>query len=370
MPIPDASSTSSSERVARRAIDVARRASLVRRIATFALPCALTVGVVGGGAWALRDSLRLAPQFQSGVEALVSDLDRWRVGPPGGERAVIFGDSLTACGDGVTVGSALAARMNARGRPIDVGRAAFMGFRPVQYQYLLDDVLAGAPRLAIIQVNPALLDPGPPPPLRRATFLALSRKLSLARALRLRSTLTDEGLTLFDPFIYRVEAWLDLLYVVDGVQDRWQTAVNGASRRVSQLLDPRTPREDVRGWTRLVSEYRRERHSGRPEREAEVVALLGDTRRELRGAGARVVFYVGPIPPPDGQWRPAAEQRLAVQLDDLRQAVGAAHGEWLDLHALAVPRFHDVGGHLFPDGCDRVAAALEAAIVPPLEPLR
>jgi hypothetical protein len=85
--------------------------------------------------------------------------------------------------------------------------------------------------------------------------------------------------------------------------------------------------------------------------------VLREMYRELRQAGAQVLFYVSPT-----QYR-GGPDRADGTLEAVRMAVGAAPAEWFDLRDL-VPKeeFRDYGDHMVPAGCERVAAAIHAAL--------
>jgi hypothetical protein len=126
----------------------------------------LTLGIVLGGVWLERERLRLPGPLQGDVSReLLPRLERWaRERPPGTAGAAVFGDSRNDCRQGVTVGTALEAELRRHERAVAVVDVAHPMFRSLQFYYLLGDVLAGRPAIAVIEVNAAFVWPNPPPP--------------------------------------------------------------------------------------------------------------------------------------------------------------------------------------------------------------
>ena len=337
-----------------------------RRLLTLGFSCAITLALVLGCAWRARERLRLAPEWSGNVEATaLRALSEWRTrrrAPPV-VGAVLFGDSRVDCQDGVTVGTALAARLRASGRPVDLVEVARPALRPLQFYYLLGEVLAGAPAVAIIEVNPGYLWPYPPPPLRSMRYFHLSRRLSPRGVWRMHTPLAVEGVSLLDPFIYGLEEKLDLLYVGDGVRDGARLLL-GLSRARSVIVgSARWPQDGLVERRALTETAGR---GGIPAEVADhpVTLVLRELYRELRRAGVEVLFYV----PPQKVEQPDPDEAVQSRtVEAVRDAVGAMPLDWLDLHARLTPEaFRDANQHLHPVGCERVADAIGDVLVPRL----
>lgn len=329
---------------------------------TVAAASAITVSLILGWTWSNRERLRLPSRLQGDVDGtLLPKLERWQQRAPGVGGGVVLGDSRADCEHGVTVGTALEQRLRAAGRPTEVADAAHPLFRPLHFYYLLGEVLAGKPTIAVIEVNTAVLWPHPPPFLRSGRFVNLSRKLSPRRAWRIRSVLAGDEITLFDPFLYRLEEKADLLFVVDGVRDVWEQRINRYGTQVNRLLDlahDDPPKQSAyRAERAKLEEILRAPGTGEVADHFATV-VLREMHRELGAAGAEVLFYL-----PPGRPRSHAEARDDRIIEAVRVAVGATPDQWLDLRRLLPPgEFRDVGGHMVPSGCERVAGALYEAL--------
>jgi len=325
--------------------------------------------VVLGWVWIDRQGVRLRPALSDTMDTTVLPaLVRWRARhrDPSVMGVVLFGDSRVDCLNGVTVGGALAARLRANGRPADLAEVAHPGLRPLQFYYLLDEVLAGAPAAAVVEVNPAYLWPRPPPPLRWARFFNLSRELSLRGAWRMRKPLAVDGLSLLDPFIYALEEKLDLLYVADGLRDGGQVLLGRPNGRFAGVLDWKRSAQDrlvIRGALAEGALFRR-RVTGDVAAHP-VTIVLRQLYRELRQAGVEVLFYV---PPQKVFERPdPGEMAQSERVEAVRAAIGAQPLEWLDLHAHLTPEaFRGFSQYLRPPGCEHVADAIGDVLIPRL----
>ncbi len=242
---------------------------------------------------------------------------------------------------------------------MEVVEVAHRFFRPQQFYYLLDEVLAGKPAVAIIEVNTGVLWPTPPPFLRGARFLNLSRKLSLRRAWRIRDALAAEELTLFDPFIYRLEEKADLLFVVDGVRDYWEQRLEGYGAQFNRLLDlaQDDPPKAFKYRADAAKDKALRRAPEGDEADHPVTVVLREMHRELRAAKVQVLFYH----PPERR-RPLAGPREDRTSEAVRVAVEATPDQWLDLRHLLPPHDFRDFSHLLPSGCERVAEALHEAL--------
>jgi hypothetical protein len=349
---PSVSSTSSSEAAA-------PRPAPARAIAALAVGATLTVAALLALAWSARGWLE-GPLRDAGApeRGVLAAIEEWRGRRDPTPRAVLFGDSLTQCGGRLTVGTALDRTLRQRGRPQTFLTLWGAAFGPLQHYYLLDDVLAGSPRLAIVEVNLARAGLAELAPHLR--YLGLSRKLTLRRALRVRQALAAEGVTLFDPFLYRLEERLGILYLVPGVQARWQEWLDAAGAAASRALRLRTVGVDARQVRQMWFDAARARRVFGGVGTSPLDRVLGELGRALRAAGVQVLFYVAPVDV-ERLDRLGVREALALpaRIEALRAVAGAAPEEWLDLHALLPgDAFKDWVGHLRLPACDRVAAAL------------
>lgn len=354
-----ASSTSSSDEPG--AAAGAPRA--VRAVATIASSCAVTVALLLGWAWHNRAWLQ-APILERGsIEAgVLNELRVWRDLSPAVPKAALLGNSLTDCKDGSSVGDLTARRLAARNAPYALVVPWGGAFGPLQYYYLLDDVLAGKPRVVIMEIDTIrLVSTGVSPGL---LYLALSRNLSFRRALRVRSALASEGLTLLDPFLYRVEAQLDVMYLVPGVQAHWRELFTRWGAAVNEAAGVRTTPLDARALRMLSLDAARAVVAPDPA-ESPLVPVLREIAHDLRRAGVTVLFYVSPLNDTLlARSVGGPERRVRQRIDRLRVAVGAAPEEWVDLHdALPSDAFHDWVGHMLPLGCERVSEAIADALI-------
>ncbi len=334
----------------------------MRRAAQIAVPCLLTVGLAVGWAWYHRRWLQ-EPIVEHGViEApYLEALRAWRATAPGIPRAALLGNSLTDCKDGILVGDLTARALAARNAPYALFGTYGAAFGPLQYYYVLDEVLAGHPRVVIVEIDMnRLVEKGFFVPL---LYRTLSRKLSLNRALRVRAALDLEGLTLFDPFLYRLEERFDMMYVAPGLREhwrallaRWGTAVNDAAHLRTTEVDLRA----IRGLGMITHDQIAQDPTASPL--VPVLRLIGE---ELRREGVAVLFYVSPIN--DMLLGPrvtAPERRVRERVDRIRREIGATPDEWVDLHdTLPSETFRDWIGHMFPAGCERVSASIVDAVL-------
>jgi hypothetical protein len=325
-----------------------------------ACSCTLTIALLLGWAWRnrvwLQEPILQQPYLESGA---LSELRVWQGRSrtvPGG---VVLGNSLTEC-RGSTVGDVATGRLAARNTPHTVVTVWGGAFGPVQYYYLLDDVLAGRPEVVIIEVDQIRLvstriTPG-------LLYLALSRKLSFDQALRIRTALASEGVTLFDPFLYRLEERRDVSYLVPGVQERWREVLTRWGDAVNTTAGVRTTSFDLRGLYLMSAESTRTIGRLDPN-DSPLVPVLREIGARLRRAGVTVLFYVSPMN--EAILGPQLSANQARQrLNRLRVAVGAAPEEWVDLHdALPSDAFRDWQGHMQPVGCERVGEKLADAVL-------
>lgn len=349
---------------------MSRRA--LRTAAALVVPCLLVLGLLGGTAWWNRAALRARLPRQQTEPALFTAIDRWasRPAPPGGIRAVLFGDSLGHCSGargmqlsrGVLVGETLARRLADGGPKLNLLEIRHGAFRPLVYAYYLDDVLAGRPQLAVIEVNVGLFSDAATYP-RAMRFSSLARRLPMRRAWRLREALARDELSLLDPLVYRLYDRLDTVNLLAGVEALGRDWLDGLGRAVNARLGPDPAAHDT---TRLAAYVEILRQSARGHYHAEFAAhpasgVLREMRDALRGAGAVVLFYVSPIRIQALQWLGLLDEAdLSARIERLRDAIGATPAEWVDLHSLVDDdsSFLDNSGHMYRPGCEQVAAAL------------
>ena len=233
-------------------------------------------------------------------------------------------------------------------------------FGPLQHYFLLDEAIAGRPRLVLVEVNLGRMS-------RQQVwsgfnYAALSRELSLPRAARVRAALGVEGVTLLDPWLYRLEERLDLLYVVPGIRARWDELLTTVGTGVNALLGVQTG-FDPRAFEQLRSEARLRGLFAPEATDPAQVTALRALGTELREAGIPVLFYVAPVNSQSlAQARLLDGGALATHVESLRRAVGARPTEWLDLHAaVAAPQFRDFGGHMHRAGCEQIGRVIADA---------
>jgi hypothetical protein len=313
--------------------------------------------------------VRLGRGF-SGLEGqLLPAVRAWRERsyPPGTRRGVVFGDSVVDWA-GVRLGDLTAAEMASRKLDTEFLTVSHPWLRPVQFYYLLDEVLAGRPDVAVVEVDLRAFWRGwVDVPVLRAK--SLSRLMSFRRAWRIRETLAAEGLGLVDPVLFRMEERLGVLYLVDGVRARGRSALDSLGTQVNATLrlPPPPPLRPgsldaatARQW--LDNELAGHRSA----------VVLRELLRGLREAGVVTVFFVAPT---DVERMRALgvldDPALSARIEALRGAVGATPEEWRDLHAL-VPsaELRDSNMHLLVPGAERVAEAVALALVPRLRAAR
>ena len=353
-----------------------RQSARRRRGLALLLPCAIVVGAAIFSTWVFRRPLRSSVTSTIDLESRVlPDLDRWSARARDADRldVVLLGDSALSCGPGITVAAELSRDLRARGERVDVLDAHHPSLRPIHFRYLLDDVIDAAPSLVVVEVNLRMLPAGIAEGLHRLPNL--SRRLRPLTAARVSGPLAAEGLSQIDPWIFRLQERLDLLYAVDGVRELglgWlATAADGATARLDGLTSPgRTPAEIALDRQRN-SYFRRVRldllrHG--PERGTEVAAdVLASIVEELRGAGIPTLFFVAPTRPLPGPEGARAADDIMRRIARLRDRLGVTPAEWLDLHdILPADQFVDSFDHLTPAGCGAVAKALADRIVPPV----
>jgi hypothetical protein len=332
-----------------------------------ALGCAASLAALLGGAWALRRPLRAWGEEWIWVDRdTLPALERWQRRPQHrpGVDALLLGDSLSACRPSVRVSAELAAALAARGVAGSVHRVAHPGFRPLHYYYLLDDILGGRPGLVVIQINLRWYSPffieG-----EGARFRNLSRKLDLRRALRIADGLSEENLTLLDPWLYRLEDAVGLLYVPAGVRLLTGTTLEGLGDALVRTAGLRGSNPWVRTlrqsrWQPMTRERVRREYGGDwiGQSSTRILREIVSTLHEERVA---VLLYVSPVNVERLRSALDAPDDLALpeRIEALRTAVGARPAEWLDLHALlSREAFADNLNHMRADGCARVAGAL------------
>lgn len=341
--------------------------SNLRRAAALLLPCIATVGAALALAWWFRAPLVEEATRNIVVERLlIPDLDRWVARPkPGAVRGVFFGDSLTMSLDSIAHGGPkggvpvlVEEALRAAGTPVDILAFTHAAFRPVHLAYVLDEVLKGHPRFAVVELNLRLLAPTwkADAALR---FLPLSRRLSLRRQLELSPILREEGLGTFHPNVYRLQEALSLLYVMDGARIVGHDWLDAQSARVERTLGlERNPRpaqsgDDSAAYASSLAD-------------APSAAILRVLDEELAAAGVWTLYYVSPLNP-DGLKAAGVTDpdALSARVDALRAAAGVPTERWLDLHAgLPQSAFLDQMNHLRPSALRTVAARVQHKLRP------
>ena len=349
---------------------------LQRSTAPHVLVVAVVVVLAALCGWAWSDRAELRPLGMHGAfaESRLESVLSWKQRPPraGVLRAFVFGDSLVGCTEG-SVDDELWRQLAAAGLPIELLDLTHPGFRPIHLYSLIDDILAGGFRLAILEINlrafsDRYFD------ITNARFPTLSRRLSLHRAWIMRGPLADEGQSLVDPWVYRVEEWVGALYVADGVRELGRQRLESYGQGLDAALglaDVVNNTRSARSFAPLTREVARAEYAvdqaGHP-----TAFVLRELLRRLRAAHVTTVLYVSPIDV-DAMRQLGILDELALpdRLAALRLAIGAAPEEWLDLHALVPSRvFRDSRSHMWAEGCRRVASALREAVLRRASPER
>jgi hypothetical protein len=337
-----------------------------RSVATrLAGPCAVVLLALALMVWRQREPLREHTPIEMRIEPeFLGRIPVWTRPPRPRDaiRAVQFGDSLAFCPPATRLTTPLRNALSAAGITLDLVEVRHGAFRPLTFGFFLDEVLAGSPRLAIVEVNLSHLLPGAVPP-RAQRFSPHVGRLSLERAWRLREVLIEDELTLLDPLLARVAGRFDAQYILPGLEtigrdrlEAWGTAVN-ARAGWSTAVDPGARWGAVGAATRARAAL-----WSRVEFAEHVqVTALRDLVASLKAAGTIVLCYVSPVrlgPLRAAGWGDGGH--VVAAIERLRVAVGASTLEWLDLHALIADDvlFRDDDGHMHPPGCERTAAAI------------
>jgi hypothetical protein len=339
-----------------------RRSTALLVLSALAVAAALALAV-----WSDRTRFMRAAGGASIVELrLLPALEKWRTGPrPAGVAGMaLFGDSVADCAGDTTLGNVLQAELARGGLETSVVSLTQSALRPLHFYYLLDRVLAGQPRVVVVEVNMRafsdhwLKD-------ARWRFPELSRWLSVRRALRVREALAAEGLDLFAPPLYRLEAWLGVLYVTPGVRVLGQDvlAAGGSDLNEALGLELRPPVLHSHR-SRLDAPLARAWYAHEPAA-TPTAGVLRAILVELRAAGVAPVFFVAPIDVDRlDELGVRDELALPARLAALRTAVGADDAEWVDLHAaLTGADIFDYAGHPHGRGCARLGSPLAAAVL-------
>lgn len=333
---------------------------------TLAIGAGAVVLVGLGMLWVARDTLGARGQRYLLIERqVIPRIAAWSevVEPPARRKAVLWGDSVVSWA-GVDLGTSIAAELRERGVDTDLLTVAHPAFRAIHFYYLLDDVLAARPRIGVVQVNPAAFSPGWTAQSDR--YRNLSRKLGPGRVPAVHDALAAEGVTLLDPFLYRLEDRLGLLYVVEGLRAWWfdeLTRLGDALNAALPIASGPTVGRVLARMSRSDAFTVRARYGGDLAADPQA-GVLREMLRRLRAADVTPLLYVTPV---NVERLAALGVRDALDLERgierLRQAVGATPDEWLDLHALLpATDFHDATEHLHPDASRRVAAAVADAV--------
>jgi hypothetical protein len=323
------------------------------------LPCVLALGAIAYVGWLYREDLALPqkqrPAFDRTVLARIAAGQRVPEIVP---VIAFFGDSFSLCGGEEPVGPLVQREVTAVLTANFTMDVSFPAFRPLQFYYLLADVLAAKPQVVIVEVNLPYLC-GNKWVWRQLRYHNLSRKLDFRRAVRVREALALDSLTPIDPWLYRLEEESDTLYLVDGVHDWGLEQLKDYGRRFNVALGLRSSLEDGHSLRRLHRFDASMARSLYLEDQAShpMTAVLRQIRREVLQSGAEILFYVSPMPVDLLDSLGVREEfELPARIERVRRAIGAEPDEWLDLHAL-IPGdgFKDWAGHMKPDGCRAVA---------------
>jgi hypothetical protein len=339
--------------------------SMGRQLLQLLLPCVLVVAAWCGGVWLWRAELRATATTGIDIDdRLVEGLARWRpaAAPTKQFTAVVVGDSLTVVGAWGNIGGMVMHALQSHQRPAEVWNLTHPGLRPINYYALLDDVSAKGPNAVIIEVNIIRFMDIPTTGVPR--FAPLLRRLSFTRALRVRRALAADDLDLLDPWLYRWEEALDVLWVTDGLRIVAGDQLDRFGDGVQQALGVRQAQGLERFAARLTEAFPlRTRAYGADYAEHPDTEVLQAFLQGLHERGIAARFYVSPIHPAYGVRAPATAATLPARLDALRRRIGATEAEWIDLHALLpATDFRDESNHLTPDGAGKVANAIAARL--------
>jgi hypothetical protein len=328
------------------------------------LPFVLTLAAILAWGWRNREALRLPDMVRAQVERkLMPAIERGHKLPAPVARIAVFGDSFSQC-EGTDVAPGVADGLLFRTPITYVLDLTFSALRPIHYYYVLDQVLGAQLQAAIVEVNTFYLM-GDPASWRQLRYPTLSRHLTFARALRVRTGLGAEGLGVFDPWIYRLEEGADVEYVAEGIHDWAADLLKEWGYDFNHAVGLSDVRQDFRLSRDLAPARLLRRIWGVEQTHHPGATVLRVLHEELRAAGVDVIFYVSPIPIAlldKYDLRP--ELDLPGHLERLRAFIGASPDEWLDLHALVDDgaTFRDHTGHMHPAGCTAVAQALLARL--------
>jgi hypothetical protein len=318
-----------------------------------------------GFLWAIhayRAELAAIGIGESHVEdAIIRKLYLWAATDPRGAPVVVFGDSLNVCMTPPDtkridrVARWMELDLERSGTPVELLDLTHPGLQPMHAFGLLDDALSRPVRLVVMEVNVrSFIDPSLRPGAERIP--QLSRKLSLREAARVRSNLALDGMTVFDPIVYRLEERYQLLYAFEGLRQAVLDRLAAIGAGVRDALGLRTrPIPSFKEVARRENATYLLDYAGHP-----VAGTLRAIREALHERGVPVLFYVAPM---DVERLTATGQydrsTMVELLEQLRRAIGATPDEWLDLHeALPGDVFRDKQNHLKIAGCEQIGALL------------
>ncbi|HJQ83018.1 MAG TPA: hypothetical protein VKA21_03010, partial [Candidatus Binatia bacterium] len=303
---------------------------------------------------ALRDPGPLA------YAAVVQRVEAWRARAARATlRGVVFGDSVFVKRDGVGFAPALTDALAVRGRRVDLADLSYVGLGAFQFYYAAERVLAGEPRVAVVEVNLRTFAPDwwQTQGLR---YPQLSAGLSLRRALGVSEALATQGLSPLAPLVYRMEEVTGTLLLFDGVRRMGGRLLDAVGTRVNDALGlpARSTQDQVQATLRknLVLDAARARTwYGESFVESPAAAMLRALASDLRTAGVATVFVVAPINVDGARAHGVRLDDLDVRIDRLRDHVRARPDEWLETS----DRFHAAdfrdAVHLKPAAVERLA---------------
>src|SRR5262249_20845372 len=211
-----------------------------------------------------------------------------------------------------------------RSRVIPIQQRAFSA---LHFYSLAEDIMAGRPWITVLAVDMRSFSPSFV--FHRAMeFPAVTRRLSIRRSLAVADVLHAEGLTLFDPPIYRAEEALGLLDVSAGIRtwaDKLLESDGDATREPAAIVGVPADWRAVRYFNRYgTADEAREDYlvdqAGSPG--ARLLRLLV---AEFRPAGRSILLYISPV-----DVERLAELGVAgdIALDDRVKALRTAIGVW------------------------------------------
>jgi hypothetical protein len=184
----------------------------------------------------------------------------------------------------------------------------------------------------------------------------------VSQLLRVHLALEDEGISLLDPFIYRLERSGDLLYLVSGL--RWYAHfwLDWSGDWLTNFLHLASRAKDYAFLARRSAnpiQFAQDSYAVRPDGHP-FLPILAEMIDSLRAKNVTVIVYVSPINM-DRLRELGVETALHIEhrLEYVRNTLNLTASEWVDLHdLLPLDAFYDDLNHMLPEGCRAISQAL------------